>query len=67
MEEGIVGLNWEQRFAILWSKNWRKAEARFWGAMELGKTGGDLRDRRLSRADQSLRGWLVQDLMRLRK
>jgi hypothetical protein len=51
----------------LWSKNWRKAKTRFWGTMELGKTGDDLRDRRLSRADQSLRGWLVQDLMRLRK
>ena len=48
-------------------KKLEKAVASVCGTMELGKTGDVFRERRLSKADQSLRGCLLQMLIRLRK
>ena len=49
----VSGVNMEQRFVILLSKNCRKAEASVGGEMEFGSVGGGFRQRRPSRADQS--------------
>jgi hypothetical protein len=55
----VSGVNLAQRLVILLSKNCRKAEASVGAEMEFGSVGGGLRQRRPSRADQSLRGcWL---------
>ena len=55
----VSGVNLEQRFVILLSKNCRKAEASVGAEMEFGSVGGGFRQRRPSSADQSLRGcWL---------
>jgi len=51
----------------LLSKNCRKAEAREEGEAEFGRVGEDFRWRRLSRADQSLRGCWLQLEMRFLK
>ena len=50
------GLKTEHSFLTLASKNWRKDEASEAGEDELGRVGGNLRERRLSRADHNLRG-----------
>ena len=46
----------EQSLVILSLKNLRKAAAKVRVEMVLGGVGGGYRDRRLSNADQSLRG-----------
>ena len=46
----------EQSLVILSLKNLRKEAARVEEEVELGSVGGGFRERRLSNADQSLRG-----------
>ena len=46
----------EQSLVILSLKNLRKEAARVGVEMVLGRVGGGFRERRLSNADQSLRG-----------
>ena len=60
----VSGVNLAQRLVILLSKNCRKAEASVGAEMEFGSVGGGLRQRRPSRADQSLRGCWLWAVMR---
>jgi len=63
----VTGINLEQSFVILLSKNCNKAVASVCGASELDRIEDVFRERRLPRDDQSLRVCLLQVLIRLRK
>ena len=63
----VSGVNLEQRLVILLSKNCRKAEASVGAEMEFGSVGGGLRQRRPSRADQSLRDYWLWAVIRFLK
>ena len=67
IDVAVRGVNLAQRLVILLSKNCSKAEASVGAEMEFGRAGGGLRQRRPSKADQSLRGCWLWVVMRFRK